>query len=182
MGFALAGECAARGAEVFLVAGPVSLPTPEGNIHRLDVVSARQMLAECERLFPQCDAAIMCAAVADYAPEQCSSSKIKREKTGEITLRLIPNPDIAATLGAMKKPGQKLIGFALETDNEQANAADKLRRKNLDFIVLNSLRDPQAGFAKDTNKVTIISAAGEVTPFDAKPKTEVARDIIDFTL
>ena len=182
MGFALAAECAARGAEVSLVAGPVSLPTPPGAIRRIDVTSAREMHDACMREFPGMDVAIMCAAVADYAPATCADRKIKRETTGEITLRLVPNPDIAAALGAMKKPGQKLIGFALETDNERANAAAKLRRKNLDYIVLNSLREPLAGFGKDTNRVTIISAGGEEKSFPAKSKALVAADIIDHTL
>lgn len=182
MGYALAGECAARGAEVCLVSGPVSLPIPDGDIRRIEVTSATEMHAACLREFPGMDAAIMCAAVADYAPAVCSDSKIKRETTGEITLRLVPNPDIAASLGAIKTPEQKLIGFALETDNEHANALSKLRRKNLDFIVLNSLRDPLAGFGKDTNKVTVIAATGEEKSFPAKSKTLVAADIIDFTL
>ncbi len=181
MGFALAAECAARGAEVTLVAGPVQQNTPQG-VRRVDVTSAREMHDVCVAEFPAMDAAIMCAAVADYAPESCSERKIKREKTGEMTLRLIPNPDIAAALGKIKTGNQRLIGFALETDNEQANALDKLRRKNLDFIVLNSLRDPQAGFGKDTNKVTILGADGREQPFPAKSKTLVAADIIDFTL
>lgn len=182
MGYALAREAMERGMEVWLVSGPVSLPVPEGNLHFVPVTSARQMHDACVEIFPDMDAAIMCAAVADYAPAECSPVKIKREKTGEMTIRLVPNPDIAKALGTMKKPGQKLIGFALETDNEEANALKKLRAKNLDAIVLNSLRDPLAGFGKDTNHITIIKADGAELSFDAKPKTEVARDILDTLL
>ncbi|MBD5232503.1 MAG: bifunctional phosphopantothenoylcysteine decarboxylase/phosphopantothenate--cysteine ligase CoaBC [Bacteroidales bacterium] len=182
MGYSLAARCAERGAEVWLVSGPVSRTTPAGNVHRIDVTSAREMHDACVELFPGMDAAIMCAAVADYAPAECADSKIKRESTGEITLRLVPNPDIAAKLGTMKREGQKLIGFALETNNEHAHAIDKLRRKNLDFIVLNSLRNPKAGFGVDTNQVTIISADGEEHDFPAKDKNIVATDIIDVTL
>lgn len=182
MGYALAARCAERGAEVWLVSGPVSLTVPAGDIHRIDVTSAREMHDRCTELFPQMDAAIMCAAVADYSPAECAESKIKRESTGELTLHLVPNPDIAAALGKMKREGQTLVGFALETDNEHAHALDKLRRKNLDFIVLNSLRNPKAGFGIDTNQVTIISANGEEHEFPAKDKSLVAADIIDITL
>lgn len=179
MGYALASEAAARGAEVWLVSGPVQLPTPAGLVHRIDVTSAAEMHRESLRLFPEADCAIMCAAVADYAPTAPAESKIKRESTGDITLHLTPNPDIAASLGKIKREGQKLVGFALETDHEIENACGKLRRKNLDFIVLNSLRDPQAGFGVDTNKVTVISTRGQTREFPAKLKSEVARDIID---
>lgn len=182
MGYALAARCAERGAEVWLVSGPVSLTVPAGDIHRIGVTSAREMHDRCTELFPQMDAAIMCAAVADYAPAECAESKIKRESTRELTLHLVPNPDIAAALGKMKREGQTLVGFALETDNEHAHALDKLRRKNLDFIVLNSLRNPKAGFGIDTNQVTIISANGEEHEFPAKDKSLVAADIIDITL
>lgn len=179
MGYALASEAAARGAEVWLVSGPVQLPTPAGHVHRIDVTSAAEMHRESLHLFPDADCAIMCAAVADYAPAAPAESKIKRESTGDITLHLTPNPDIAASLGKIKREGQKLVGFALETDHKIENACGKLRRKNLDFIVLNSLRDPQAGFGVDTNKVTVISAGGQTKEFPAKLKSEVARDIID---
>jgi phosphopantothenoylcysteine decarboxylase/phosphopantothenate--cysteine ligase len=130
--------------------------------------------------FPNVDMAILSAAVADYTPEIKSESKIKREKTGAMQLNLLPTKDIAAHLGSMKKEGQLLIGFALETDNEMGNATDKCKRKNFDFIVLNSLRDKNAGFQFDTNKITIINKVGETTSFDLKPKTEVARDILDY--
>lgn len=179
MGYALAREAAARGADVVLVSGPVSLPAPAG-VRRVDIVSAREMCAACLAEFPDCDAAVMCAAVADYRPAECAPSKIKREGNEAPVLRLVSNPDIAATLGADRHPGQTLVGFALETDREMENAQAKARRKNLDWIVLNSLRDKEAGFGKDTNKVTMIeSATGRVVPFPAKSKAEVASDILD---
>ncbi len=180
MGFSLALEAERRGAEVTLVTGPVALTLPAGSsVKRIDVVSAKEMCAECEKLFPSMDAAIMSAAVADYAPESVAGSKIKRSGCESMTLRLVRNPDIAATLGKAKAPGQIIAGFALETDNEQDNALAKLRSKNLDWIVLNSLRDPMAGFSKPTNKVTIYGADGSVRPFPAKSKEEVAADILD---
>lgn len=179
MGYALAREAAARGAEVVLVSGPVALDAPQG-VRRLSVTSAREMCAACEAEFPDCQAAIMCAAVADYRPAECAESKIKRENRETVTLELVRNPDIAATLGAVKRPGQTLVGFALETDREMENARAKASRKNLDWIVLNSLRDKEAGFGKDTNKVTMIeSASGRVIPFPAKSKDDVAADILD---
>lgn len=179
MGFAIAEEAAARGAEVTLVSGPVSLASPTGNVRRVDVRSAREMLAAAEEAFEDCDIAILSAAVADYAPEDCGDSKIKREHTDGMTLRLVKNPDIAATLGA-RKVRQTLVGFALETDHERENALRKIRNKNLDMIVLNSLRNPLAGFNKDTNQVTILTADGEQTEYPAKSKKEVAGDIFDF--
>jgi len=179
MGFALAEELASRGAEVDLIAGPVHIETNSPLINRIDVVSAKEMCAASVARFGVADAAILCAAVADYAPEYCAVNKIKREKKDEMILRLVKNPDIAATLGEMKKSGQKLVGFALETDNEIENATRKIRNKNLDWIVLNSLNDKEAGFGKDTNKVTLISKKGETIPFPAKMKSEVASDIID---
>ncbi|MCM1005471.1 MAG: bifunctional phosphopantothenoylcysteine decarboxylase/phosphopantothenate--cysteine ligase CoaBC [Prevotella sp.] len=179
MGYALASKAAARGAEVVLVSGPVSLSCPQG-VRRIEVTSAQQMLEACEREFSGVNVAVMCAAVADYRPAQCADSKLKREKAQTLSLELVSNPDIAATLGAQKKPGQKLIGFALETDNELQNALAKARRKNLDWIVLNSLQDPEAGFGKDTNKVTMIkSDTAQTIPFPAKSKSEVAADILD---
>ena len=153
MGFALAEVCAERGAEVTLVAGPVALGISNPAIRRIDVESAEEMYQAAREAFPDSDAAILCAAVADYRPEQVAERKIKREEKGEMTLRLVPNQDIAASLGAMKREGQILVGFALETDDEVSHAESKLRRKNLDFIVLNSLRDPGAGFRCDTNKI-----------------------------
>ena len=177
MGFALAATAARLGAEVCLVAGPVQQPTPEG-VRREDVTSAREMLAVCEREFEGADIAIMCAAVADYRPETCADSKLKREKRETMEVRLVSNPDIAATLGAVKRPDQTLVGFALETDNELQNAIGKARRKNLDWIVLNSMRDPQAGFGKDTNRVTIIRTEPEqVIECEPKLKALVADEI-----
>ncbi|MBO5747802.1 MAG: bifunctional phosphopantothenoylcysteine decarboxylase/phosphopantothenate--cysteine ligase CoaBC [Muribaculaceae bacterium] len=179
MGFAIAEECANRGAEVTLVCGPVSIKTENPNINRVDVVSAKEMCNKCVNLFADTDIAILSAAVADYAPATCSESKIKREKTDSMTIELVKNPDIAATLGKMKSDSQMLVGFALETDNEKENAIRKINNKNLDWIVLNSLKDKEAGFQKDTNKITMLSHIGQEIPFDAKLKTEVAKDIID---
>lgn len=178
MGFAIAEEAAARGAEVTLVAGPVSIQTSIPSINRIDVRSAKEMLAAAEANFDDCDIAILSAAVADYAPATRADSKIKREKTDEMTLHLVKNPDIAATLGA-KKGNRLLVGFALETDHEEDNALRKMKNKNLDMIVLNSLRNPLAGFNKDTNQVTIIKADGTETEYPSKSKREVAGDILD---
>ncbi|WP_446776641.1 bifunctional phosphopantothenoylcysteine decarboxylase/phosphopantothenate--cysteine ligase CoaBC [Macellibacteroides fermentans] len=179
MGFALAEACAAQGAQVTLIAGPVSLSTTHPGIRRIDVESAEEMYQAAVRTFPDSDAAILCAAVADYRPEVQSDEKIKREKTGDITMHLVPNPDIAAALGKMKQAGQRLVGFALETTNEVAHAKEKLERKNLDFIVLNSLKDKGAGFRCDTNKVSILEANGKLTEYPVKPKNEVAGDIVE---
>lgn len=178
MGFALAEACAEMGAEVILIAGPVSLSTHHPRIQRINVESAESMWNAAVDQFPQADAGILCAAVADYRPAVEAQEKIKREQTGEMVLRLIPNKDIAASLGAMKRADQRLVGFALETHDEAHHAADKLRRKNLDFIVLNSLRDSGAGFRCDTNKITIIDAQGETTAYPLKSKQEVALDIV----
>ena len=176
MGFALARECALRGADVTLVAGPVSLDTPHPAIHRIDVESAEQMCSATTESFADCDAAILCAAVADFRPVEVADKKIKRTGDG-MTIELQPNPDIAATLGKCKHKGQLLAGFALETDNAEQNAMHKLEKKNLDFIVLNSLADKGAGFAVDTNKVTIIDKEG-ATEYPLKSKKDVARDIV----
>ena len=179
MGFAIAEECARRGAEVTLVSGPVSLQCVHPGIRRVNVESAREMLAAAEEAFATSDVAIMCAAVADYYVENQATSKIKREKDEIPQIVLKRNPDIAATLGAKKQPGQVLVGFALETDNEAANARLKIERKNLDFIVLNSMRDKDACFGTDTNKVTIIDRSGVEKAFGLKPKSEVAHDIVN---
>lgn len=178
MGYALAEECAARGAEVTLVSGPVAIRTSNPSIRVVDVESARDMLAACEESFPSVDIAVMCAAVADYAPAEVADRKIKREHSEVPVIHLVKNPDIAATLGSRKRPGQILVGFALETDHELDNAAEKLHRKNLDMIVLNSLRDKGAGFGTDTNKVSIIRRDGSRVDFGLKPKREVAADIV----
>ena len=179
MGFALAEECASRGAEVTLVAGPVTLKTPEGNIERIDVTTAVEMHDAVMKALPESDAVILCAAVADYRVENVADSKIKREKTQNPVIQLTPNPDIARAVGQAKRPDQVTVGFALETDNEQANAQGKLERKNLNFIVMNSLRDKNAGFQVDTNKVTIITDRGETIEGECKSKRDVARDITD---
>lgn len=179
MGYALAEECAERGAEVVLISGPVSIKAHHPSIKVVSVESAQQMHDAALSAFADTDAAIMCAAVADYAPVVVAEKKIKREKDDIPVIELKKNPDIAAALGKIKKPGQMLVGFALETDNEMANAQSKLERKNLDMIVLNSLADKQAGFGVDTNKVTIIEKDGKVHSYEVKPKKEVAADIVD---
>ena len=179
MGFAIAEECASRGAEVILISGPVTLKTVNKGIKRVDVESAREMLAASQDAFSRSDVAIMCAAVADYCVENVAESKIKREKDEIPVIRLKKNPDIAATLGTVKTDKQLLVGFALETDNEIENAKAKIEKKNLDYIVLNSLRDKNAGFSTDTNKVTIIARNGDIKAYELKPKMLVARDIVD---
>ena len=177
MGYAIARECAERGANVELISGPTHLCISHPLINVTNVESAEEMYRHATEKFPSCDAAILSAAVADFTPDTKADSKIKREK-GEQTLVLKPTHDIAAALGQMKAATQKLVGFALETDNEQTNAEHKLEKKNLDFIVLNSLRDKGAGFNYDTNKVSIISRSGQVKVFPLKSKTEVAADIV----
>lgn len=179
MGYAIAEEAAQRGANVTIVSGPVSIKAVNPSIKVISVESAHQMHEACVNKFPSIDIAIMCAAVADYAPAVFHSEKIKREKDETPTIKLIKNPDIAASLGMMKKNGQKLVGFALETNDEAINAKQKLERKNLDMIVLNSLNDNDACFGTDTNKVTIFTANNSTIEFPLKPKTEVAKDIID---
>ena len=177
MGFALAEECARRGATVQLVCGPVNLKTLHSSIIRTDVESARQMYEAATSLFPSCHAAILCASVADFTPSLVADQKIKREGD-QLVLRLNPTQDIAKELGRLKRPEQRLVGFALETNDELTHAHEKLLKKNLDFIVMNSLRDAGAGFRHDTNKITIISKDGE-TPYPLKSKAEAAVDIID---
>ena len=221
MGFALAEECARRGAEVTLVAGPVSLKCSEA-IHRIDVESCEEMYQAATEAFKSSDAAILCAAVADFRPEQQAKEKIKREKTapslrrgnedeeeslplapskkggeeadpkapskmrgssgdsedGGMTLRLVANPDIAAALGKMKTEKQVMVGFALETNDEEVNAKKKLEKKNLDFIVLNSLQNKGTCFQSDENQISIISKEGQ-RDYEKKSKQEVARDIVE---
>lgn len=179
MGFALAEECADRGAEVTLIAGPTSLKTVNGKIKRINVESAQQMYDAAVENSPSADVQILCAAVADYRPSVTVDKKIKREKTGEMTLTLVPNPDIAAALGKIKRENQVNVGFALETNDEATNAKDKCARKNFDFIVMNSLKDKGAGFQVDTNKITIFTAGGDVMEYPLKTKKEVAADIVD---
>ncbi len=179
MGFALAEVCAEQGAEVTLVSGPVVLQAKHPGIRRIDVESAREMFEAATKHFPKADITILCAAVADFTPKTTADKKIKR-KGDNLKLELQPTQDIAAALGAVKKKKQVLVGFALETDNELQNAQDKMERKNLDLIVLNSLQDKGAGFRVDTNKVTIIDRHNGFTAYDTKSKREVAEDIVEF--
>ena len=176
MGFALAEECLRRGAEVTLVAGPVSLSCSK-DIHRIDVESCEEMYQAATANFTQADAAILCAAVADFRPAEVADKKIKREKD-DLMLRLVPNHDIAAALGKMKASNQRIVAFALETNDEETNAQKKRIKKNADFIVLNSTRIPGTTFGTDDNQITIISEKGK-KEYEKKPKAEVARDIID---
>ena len=179
MGFALAEECASRGAQVTLVAGPVSLKTEQGNIHRINVTTAVEMYDAVMQSLPENDAVILCAAVADYRVENVAEKKIKREKDEAPVLHLTPNPDIARAVGEAKRADQVSVGFALETDHELVNAQGKLERKRLNFIVMNSLRDKNAGFQVDTNKVTIFTDKGETIEGECKSKRAVAHDIVD---
>ena len=178
MGYALADECAKQGAEICLISGPVSIKPTQNNIKVISVESANEMYTAAIEQFQQADIAILCAAVADFTPENKADNKIKRGKDG-LTLNLIPTQDIAAELGKSKKSNQILVGFALETNNETAHAIDKLKRKNLDFIVLNSLNDEKSCFGYDTNKVCIIDKEGGINNFPLKNKQEVAKDIIN---
>ena len=179
MGYEIAEEAARRGAEVTLVSGPVNIRAKNASITVVDVATAEEMFAECSAA--DFDIAVLCAAVADYRPADVLDKKIKREASDESpTVRLVKNHDIAKALGEKKADRQILIGFALETDNEQANAIDKMRRKNLDAIVLNSLADKGAGFATTTNKVSIFSSDGAKTEYDLKPKSDVANDLFNF--
>jgi phosphopantothenoylcysteine decarboxylase/phosphopantothenate--cysteine ligase len=176
MGFALAEECARRGAEVKLIAGPVSIKC-SAQIQRINVESCEQMYQAATENFPTADAAILCAAVADFRPEHIASEKIKREKD-DLVIRLKPTYDIAAQLGQMKQENQLLVGFALETNDEEANAQKKLEKKNLDFIVLNSLQRKGTCFQSDDNQISIISRDGQ-QDYEKKPKQQVAKDIVD---
>ena len=176
MGFALAEECMRRGADVTLIAGPVSRSCSQ-SIRRIDVESCEEMYNAATEAFASHDAAILCAAVADFRPETTADRKIKREKD-DLILKLCPTNDIAASLGKMKSKEQKLIGFALETNDEETNAKKKLKKKNLDFIVLNSTRNEGTTFRSDYNKISIISENGKID-FDKKAKADVAKDIVD---
>ncbi len=181
MGLALADECTGRGAKVILVSGPIQHEPRYEVFRHCKVESAAQMYETAVAYFAEADAAIMCAAVSDYTPENVAPGKIKREKTGDISLHLRPTQDIAAALGRLKQESDSrkiLVGFALETDHECQNALEKLERKNLDFIVLNSLNDRGAGFQYDTNKICIISRDTE-EDYPLKAKTAVAADIVD---
>ncbi len=176
MGFALAEECLKRGAEVTLIAGPVSLSCSKG-IHRIDVESCQEMYDAATHSFATQDAAILCAAVADFRPAEAADRKIKREKD-DLSLRLVPTNDIAAALGKVKQDWQRIVAFALETNDEEENAQKKRKKKNADFIVLNSTRNPGTTFRTNDNQITIISEQGK-KEYEKKPKAEVARDIID---
>lgn len=176
MGFAIAEECRDRGAEVTLITGPVALACHPG-IHRIDVESGEQMYQAAIQAFPHSDAAILCAAVADFRPAEVATQKIKR-KGDELLLRLVPTHDIAAALGEMKQKHQRIVAFALETNNEEQNAQKKRKKKNADFIVLNSTRIPGTTFRTDYNQITIISEEGK-KEYGKKTKAEVAHDIID---
>ena len=176
MGYALAEECYRRGAEVTLISGPVNLSCSEG-IKRIDVESCQEMYEQAIKAFPQQHAAILCAAVADFKPENVAEMKIKREKD-DLFLRLKPTQDISSTLGKMKTSDQHIVAFALETNNEELNAKQKLEKKNADFIVMNSTRNPGTTFQSDENQITIIHKEGK-KEYAKKPKTDVAKDIVD---
>jgi phosphopantothenoylcysteine decarboxylase/phosphopantothenate--cysteine ligase len=178
MGYAIAEIMAQQGADVILVSGPVHLSPVHSNIRRVNIVSAGEMYEECLHLFPSCNIAVMCAAVADFTPEKQEANKIK-QKT-DLTVSLTKTKDIAAELGRIKHDSQILAGFALETENELDNAHEKLKSKNLDFIVLNSLNDAGSGFGVDTNKITIIDRDGTEIRFETKPKNDVAKDIASY--
>lgn len=179
MGFAIADEAARRGADVTVVAGPVQVKATEPSVQTIPVTSAREMLEATQARATDADIVIFAAAVADYAPAEFHDTKIKREEDGIDCIRLVKNPDIAATVASAKKSGQVMCGFALETDHEMEHASAKLKRKHLDAIVLNSLRDKGAGFGTDTNKVTIVTAAGKEYRSGLKSKADVAADILD---
>jgi phosphopantothenoylcysteine decarboxylase/phosphopantothenate--cysteine ligase len=178
MGFCIAEELANRGADVILITGKTHLLTNNPKIKRIDIISAEQMYKESIKHFPECSCAILAAAVADYKPKTAAKNKIKKTKQ-DLTLNLTPTIDILASLGKIKQPNQKLIGFALETDNEQENATKKLKSKNLDFIVLNSLKDKGAGFETPTNKITIIDNKNKIEQYQLKSKEDVAKDIVN---
>ncbi len=177
MGFAIAEELAHRGAEVFLVAGPVNLKISHPSVHRMDVVSATEMFDICRKLFTSCHAAVFAAAVSDYAPSDVSAEKMKRSPE-DLTIHLKANPDIAAELGKTKKTGQVTVGFALETNNAEKNARQKLVRKNFDFVVLNSPNNEGEGFMGDTNRISIIHKDHKIENFPLKSKRAVAVDIV----
>lgn len=178
MGFAIAEQCAKRGADVTLVAGPVQLKCAHRNIKRIDVESAEEMYRVVTGSYPEMSGAVLCAAVADFAPAEQAKVKLKRGKDA-LCLELEPTQDIAATLGKTKRNGQFLVGFALETNDEEVHALEKMERKNFDFIVLNSLNDPEACFGYNTNKITILTREGSRKPFELKSKDKVAEDIVN---
>jgi len=177
MGFAIADELALRGADVILVTGPSAQTSKQRSVKRVDVTSAAQMLEACEQYYANVQACIMSAAVADYTPVNVADHKIKKQADNHLNIELKTTVDILKTLGEKKRSDQLLVGFALETNDEELNAIQKLKKKNLDFIVLNSLNDTGAGFKGDTNKITIIDSNLQKTTFNLKTKDEVARDI-----
>ncbi len=179
MGYAVAEALAKQGANVILVSGPVAITTSNENIELIAVESAAEMYDACHQHFDTCDIAILAAAVADYTIAEPSLIKIKK-KSDNLSLELVKTKDILKSLGAIKKPNQTLVGFALETNNELENAQKKLKKKNLDFIILNSLQDKGAGFKHDTNKITIVDKSNKITKFELKAKTEVAEDIVTY--
>jgi len=179
MGVAIAEELANNGAKVILVCGPVNIDTIHPNIKRFDVESAEQMYKKCIKEFKGSDIAVMAAAVADYAPAKAQKKKIKKTEQEFNALDLVPTKDILKELGKLKTKKQVLVGFALETDNELENAQKKLKNKNLDLIVLNSLKDKGAGFKHDSNKVTMVHKNNKITKFELRSKTEVAKDIVE---
>ena len=178
MGYAIAETLAEYGAKVFLISGPVNITAKHANIECIKVMSAQEMHDESLKYFSNVDGAIMSAAVADYSPESVANTKIKRDSSS-FSIQLKPNPDIAASIGDLKTKTQILVGFALETDNELENAQKKLLKKNLDFIVLNSLKEEGAGFGYDTNKITIIGKNNKIEKFELKTKKEVSLDIVN---
>lgn len=178
MGFSIAEKLAEEGAQVTLISGPSACKTTHPNINRIDVVSAQEMYEASFEHYPNNDGAVMTAAVADFTPLNPVDVKVKREKSN-YTIELTPTQDIAASLGKVKTKKQFLVGFALETNDEEHNAQLKLEKKNLDLIVLNSLNDSGAGFQHDTNKITIFTRDGQIKNFELKPKSQVAKDIVD---
>lgn len=179
MGYAIAEVLAEKGAEVVLISGPVAIHPKHSNIRLVKVETASEMYVACLAEFDQMEIGIYAAAVSDYTPKQVSESKIKKQEN-ELVLELVKTKDILKEMGRIKKASQILVGFALETDNEEANAQEKVTKKNLDFVVLNSLNDQGAGFATDTNKITIIDKYNIITKFELKQKRKVAEDIIDY--
>ncbi len=179
MGFAIAEAFAELGHDVVLVCGPVQLKSDNPRIRRIDVESAEEMYNAVMAEFPSTDGAVLCAAVADFRPVNVADRKIKREGSGNLIIELEPTRDIAAAVGKVKRNDQFMVGFALETNDEEVHALDKMKRKNLDFIVMNSLRDKGAGFGYDTNKVTYLFADGRKMEGELKSKKEVGREIAD---
>lgn len=179
MGIAIAEEFAKQGNEVTLIKGATNLNPTNPSIKQIKVQTAAEMFDACAQYFQAADVMVFAAAVADYTPKFPSATKIKK-KEEEFSIELVKTKDIAAELGKQKRENQIIVGFALETNNEEAHAKEKLEKKNFDFIVLNSMRDEGAGFQTDTNKITIIDREGNVTKFELKEKTEVAKDIVGY--